>query len=140
MQLQFTTNLLTMMIQVMMLMLFSLTKTITYCPTITDDTVFVNAFSPNGQSATLTASPLGVDFDWFDAGNFIGTGDTMHTDTINTTTSICNIPELAPVNMGATNNTFGAGGYFNFFTTDYYLMFTTFNLTLLLFILRIPAL
>ena len=25
-------------------------------PTVTDDTVCVNAFSPNGQSATLTAS------------------------------------------------------------------------------------
>ena len=59
-------------------------------PTVTDDTVCVNSFYPNGNVATLTASgPLGVDFDWFDAaGNFIGTGDTMHTDTINTTTSL----------------------------------------------------
>ena len=97
-------------------------------PTVTDDTVCVNAFSPNGQSATLTASgPLGVDFDWFDAaGNFIGTGDTMHTDTINTTTSIyVAYQELAPGNMGATNNTFGAGGYYNFFTDG--LLFDVYN-------------
>ena len=97
-------------------------------PTVTDDTVCVNAFSPNGQSATLTASgPLGVDFDWFDAaGNFIGTGDTMHTDTINTTTSVyVAYQELAPGNMGPANNTFGGGGYYNFFTDG--LLFDVYN-------------
>ena len=97
-------------------------------PTATDDTICVNAFNPNGQSATLTASgPLGVDFDWFDAaGNFIGTGDTMYTDTINTTTSLyVAYQELAPGNMGATNNTFGGGGYYNFFTDG--LLFDVYN-------------
>ena len=59
-----------------------------------------------------------MDFDWFDsAGTFIGTGDTMTTDTINTTTSyFAAYQELAPGNMGAANNTFGGGGYYNFFT------------------------
>ena len=83
---------------------------------------------PNGNVATLTASgPLGVDFDWFDAaGNFIGTGDTMVTDTINTSTSVfVAYQELAPGNIGATNNTFGGGGYYNFFTEG--LMFDVFN-------------
>ena len=97
-------------------------------PTVTDDTVCVDAFNPNGQSATLTASgPSGVDFDWFDAaGGFIGTGDTMTTDTITTTTSyFAAYQELAPGNMGATNNTFGGGGYYNFFTDG--LMFDVYN-------------
>ena len=88
-------------------------------PTVTDDTICVNVFNPNGQIATLTASgPTGVDFDWFDSNdNFIGTGDTMQTDTINTSTSVfVAYKELAPGNMGAINNTFGGGGYYNFFT------------------------
>ena len=87
--------------------------------TVTDDTVCVNSFFPNGDIATLTASgPSGVDFDWFDdMGNFIGTGDTMTTDTISTSTSVfVAYKELAPGNIGATNNTFGGGGYYNFFT------------------------
>ena len=50
-------------------------------------------------------------------GNFIGTGDTMTTDTISTSTSVfVAYKELAPGNIGATNNTFGGGGYYNFFT------------------------
>ena len=88
-------------------------------PTVTDDTVCVNSYYPNGNVATLIASgPLGVDIDWFDiSGNYIGTGDTMTTDTINTTTSVfVAYKELAPGNMGAVNNTFGGGGYYNFFT------------------------
>ena len=88
-------------------------------PTVTDDTVCVNSYYPNGNVATLIASgPLGVDIDWFDiSGNYIGTGDTMTTDTINTTTSIfVAYKELAPGNIGAVNNTFGGGGYYNFFT------------------------
>ena len=41
----------------------------------------------------------------------------MTTDTINTTTSVfVAYKELAPGNMGAVNNTFGGGGYYNFFT------------------------
>ena len=70
---------------------------------------------------------MGVDFDWFDAaGNFIGTGDTMVTDTINTTTSLyVAYQELAPGNIGAANTNFGGGGYYNFFTEG--LMFDVFN-------------
>ena len=97
-------------------------------PTVTDDTVCVNSYYPNGNVATLTASgPLGVDIDWFDiSGNYIGTGDTMTTDTINTTTSVfVAYQELAPGNMGATNNTFGGGGYYNFFTDG--LLFDVYN-------------
>jgi hypothetical protein len=88
-------------------------------PTVTDDTICVDVFNPNGQSATLTASgPMGVDFDWFDGnGNYVGTGDTLTTDTINSTTSyFAAYQELAPGNMGAANNNFGSGGYYNFFT------------------------
>ena len=41
----------------------------------------------------------------------------MHTDTINTTTSVyVAYQELAPGNIGPANNTFGGGGYYNFFT------------------------
>ncbi|MBU28443.1 MAG: hypothetical protein CMD30_03675 [Flavobacteriales bacterium] len=97
-------------------------------PTVTDDTVCVDAFNPNGQIATLIASgPAGVDIDWFDINdNYIGTGDTMQTDTINTTTSLfAAYKELAPGNMGAVNNTFGGGGYYNFFTEG--LMFDVYN-------------
>ena len=50
----------------------------------------------------------------------------MHTDTINTTTSVyVAYQELAPGNIGATNNTFGAGGYYNFFTDG--LLFDVYN-------------
>ena len=97
-------------------------------PTVTDDTICVDVFNPNGQTATLTASgPAGVDFDWFDSNdNFIGTGDTMQTDTINTSTSLfVAYKELAPGNMGAANNTFGGGGYYNFFTEG--LVFDVYN-------------
>jgi hypothetical protein len=68
-----------------------------------------------------------VDFDWFDSNdNFIGTGDTMQTDTINTSTSLfVAYKELAPGNIGATNNTFGGGGYYNFFTEG--LMFDVYS-------------
>ena len=99
-----------------------------FAPTVTDDTVCINSYYPNGNVATLTASgPSGVTFDWFDAaGGFIGTGDTMTTDTINTSTSVfVAYQELAPGNMGATNNTFGGGGYYNFFTEG--LMFDVYN-------------
>ena len=99
-----------------------------FAPTVTDDTVCVNSYFPNGNVATLTASgPLGVDFDWFDAaGNFIGTGDTMTTDTINSSTSyFAAYQELAPGNMGAANTNFGGGGYYNFFTEG--LMFDVYN-------------
>ena len=88
-------------------------------PIVTDDTVCVNSYYPNGNVATLIASgPSGVNIDWFDiSGNYIGTGDTMTTDTINTTTSVfVAYKELAPGNMGAVNNNFGGGGYYNFFT------------------------
>jgi len=99
-----------------------------FAPTVTDDTVCVNSFYPNGNVATLTASgPMGVTFDWFDlSGNFIGTGDTMTTDTINSSTSVyVAYQELAPGNMGAASNTFGGGGYYNFFTEG--LMFDVYN-------------
>ena len=68
-----------------------------------------------------------MDFDWFDSNdNFIGTGDTMQTDTINSSTSIfVAYKELAPGNMGPVNNTFGGGGYYNFFTEG--LMFDVYN-------------
>jgi hypothetical protein len=97
-------------------------------PIVTDDTICVDVFNPNGQIATLVASgPAGANFDWFDSNdNFIGTGDTMQTDTINTSTSIfVAYKELAPGNMGATNNTFGGGGYYNFFTEG--LMFDVYS-------------
>ena len=99
-----------------------------FAPTVTDDTVCVNAFFPNGDIATLTASgPSGVDFDWFDdMGNFIGTGDTMTSDTISSSTSVyVAYKELAPGNIGAANTNFGGGGYYNFFTEG--LMFDVFN-------------
>jgi hypothetical protein len=99
-----------------------------FAPTVTDDTVCVNSYYPNGNVATLTASgPSGVTFDWFDAaGGFIGTGDTITTDTINTSTSVfVAYQELAPGNMGAASNTFGGGGYYNFFTEG--LMFDVYN-------------
>jgi hypothetical protein len=97
-------------------------------PIVNDDTICVDVFNPNGQIATLVASgPAGANFDWFDSNdNFIGTGDTMQTDTINTSTSIfVAYKELAPGNMGATNNTFGGGGYYNFFTEG--LMFDVYS-------------
>ena len=86
---------------------------------VTDDTICIDEFNPNGQSATLIASgPSGVNFDWFDSNNnFIGTGDTMQTDTLDATTRLfVAYKELAPGNMGPNGNSFGSGGYYNFFT------------------------
>jgi len=83
-------------------------------PTVTGDTVCVNNLNPNGQTATLTASgPLGFDFDWFDGnGNFIGTGDTIQTDTINYSNSYFAASKIVNRgNMGAISPGFNSGNY-----------------------------
>ena len=50
----------------------------------------------------------------------------MHTDTINTSTSVyVAYQELAPGNIGPANNNFGGGGYYNFFTDG--LLFDVYN-------------
>ena len=89
-------------------------------PNVSNDTVCVNSLTPNGTSAKLIASGNSTaSFDWFDsAGNYLASGDTLFTDTINTITSyFVSSKELAPGNIGAPTNNFGAGsgGFDNLF-------------------------
>ena len=87
-------------------------------PTVIGDTVCVNNLNPNGQTATLTAyGPLGFDFDWFDLnGNFIGTGDTIQTDTINYSSSYFAASKIVTQgNIGAINPGFNSGNYISSF-------------------------
>ena len=89
-------------------------------PNVINDTACVNSLTPNGTSAQLIASGNATaSFDWFDStGNYLASGDTLFTDTINTITSyFVSSKELAPGNIGAPTNNFGAGsgGFDNLF-------------------------
>jgi hypothetical protein len=89
-------------------------------PNVINDTVCVNSLTPKGTSAKLIASGNSTaNFEWFDsAGNYLASGDTLFTDTINTITSyFVSSKELAPGNIGAPTNNFGAGsgGFDNLF-------------------------
>jgi len=89
-------------------------------PNVSNDTVCVNSLTPKGTSAKLIASGNATaSFEWFDStGNYLASGDTLFTDTINTITSyFVSSKELAPGNIGAPTNNFGAGsgGFDNLF-------------------------
>ena len=84
-----------------------------FAPSTTGDTVCVTG------SATLTATgPSGVTIEWFDnpGGNVIGSGDTLVTPTISTSTVYwAAYQDMNPGNMGPANNALGAGGGYNFY-------------------------